>query len=112
MKRTHLDLQETKEMFVFLSKKMIDSKDILTQADKAIGDGDHGIGMAKGFEAVIVKIDKKEFYSLDELFKAIGFALMTSIGGASGAIFGTLFQCAAPHLKEKAFLMPKRFLTF
>lgn len=98
MKRRHLDLQETKEMFVYLSYKMIASKDLLTQVDKAIGDGDHGIGMANGFEAVQTKIASQEFGSLAELFKVVGFALMTSIGGASGAIFGTLFQGAAMKL--------------
>lgn len=88
-------------MFVYLSEKMIDSKDLLTQADKAIGDGDHGIGMAKGFESVRSQIEAKEFATLAELFKTIGFALMTSIGGASGAIFGTLYQGAALHMGDQ-----------
>lgn len=95
MEQTALTLNETKDMFIFMSEKMIASKDLLTQADKAIGDGDHGIGMAKGFEAVREKLRGAEFATLAELLKTVGFALMTSIGGASGAIFGTLYQGAA-----------------
>ena len=88
-------------MFVYLSEKIIASKDILTQADKAIGDGDHGIGMAKGFEAVIEKIQSQSFENLADLLKTVGFALMTSIGGASGAIFGTLYQGAAMKMGDR-----------
>ncbi len=95
MTRAHLTLPETKEMFLYLSEKMIDSKDLLTQADRMIGDGDHGIGMANGFEAVRDKLSEKEFETLAELMKTVGMALMSSIGGASGAIFGSLYQGAA-----------------
>lgn len=100
MENNGLNLQETKEMFLFVADRMIDSKDLLTQADKVIGDGDHGIGMATGFEAVRNKLNGDEFGSLEDMLKAVGFALMMSIGGASGAIFGTLYQGAAKSLTE------------
>lgn len=101
MERTHLNIEETRQMFVYLANQMIASKDALTQADKAIGDGDHGIGMAKGFEAVRAKIESQEFVSLSELLNTVGFALMTSVGGASGAIFGTLYQGAATEMDDR-----------
>lgn len=95
-----LNLKETKEMLLYVADKMIESKELLTEADKAIGDGDHGIGMATGFEAVREKLNGNEFDSLDGIFKAVGFALMMSIGGASGAIFGTMYQGAAKSFSE------------
>lgn len=98
MSKTQLNLQETKGMFIFVSEKMIAHKDLLTEADKAIGDGDHGIGMAKGFEAVRLKMESQDFETLAAMFKAVGMALMSSIGGASGAIFGTLYQGAAKQM--------------
>ena len=52
MGKAALTLPETMDMFIFVSREMENKKDLLTQADKAIGDGDHGIGMARGFEAV------------------------------------------------------------
>lgn len=98
MKKMQLSLQETKEMFMYVAEQMIASKELLTEADMVIGDGDHGIGMAKGFTAVREKLNGYEFTSLDEICKTVGFALMMSIGGASGAIFGTLYQGAAKSL--------------
>ncbi|MCP4399905.1 MAG: DAK2 domain-containing protein, partial [bacterium] len=92
MGKSQLQIQNVQAMLIYISQRMIESKDALTQADKAIGDGDHGIGMARGFEAVLQKIAGQEFSSIERLFTAVGMALMMSIGGAAGAIFGTLFR--------------------
>ena len=97
MAKSLLTVEETKEMFVYVADKMVESKDVLTQADKAIGDGDHGIGMARGFEAVRQKLEAQTFASIGELMKSIGMALMMSIGGAAGAVFGTLFRGAGKN---------------
>ena len=96
-----LNLNETKQMFIYVSKRMIESKDQLTKADQAIGDGDHGIGMARGFEAVLKMLETSDFEMLDELFKAIGKKLLMTIGGAAGAIFGSFFMGAGDNLKYK-----------
>lgn len=109
MGKSQLDLQEVQEMIVYVSNKMIASKDQLTQADKTIGDGDHGIGMARGFEAVLKKVEGQAFSSIEQLFKTIGMALLTSIGGAAGAIFGTLFRGAAKNLQDVEVLTAKTF---
>lgn len=98
MGKSQLSLEEAKEMFIHLSKEMVESKDLLTQADKAIGDGDHGVGMARGFEAVYQKLEGEAFTTIAELLKAIGMALMMSIGGAAGPVFGTLFRGGAKRL--------------
>jgi dihydroxyacetone kinase-like protein len=101
MGKAHLDLQELQEMIVYIANNMIESKDQLTQADKAIGDGDHGVGMARGFEAVIRKVESEDITSIEQFFKTVGMALLTSIGGAAGAVFGTLFRGGSKLLKEK-----------
>ena len=102
MRKAPLTVKETAEMFVFVANKMIASKDLLTQADKAIGDGDHGIGMARGFEAVGQKLENQSFTTIGELFKSIGMTLMTSIGGAAGAVFGTFFRGAGKDEGDSA----------
>ena len=102
MGKDRLNLEETREMFIVVAKGMLESKDILTKADQTIGDGDHGIGMARGFEAVVDKLSKSEFNTIRELLNAIGMTLLTSVGGAAGAIFGTLFRGAAKSLDEAA----------
>lgn len=101
MGKSQLGLQEVQEMFIHLSKGMEASKDLLTQADKVIGDGDHGVGIARGFEAVCQKLEGQTFSALDELLKTIGMALMTSVGGASGAVFGTWFRGGARRLSGR-----------
>jgi dihydroxyacetone kinase-like protein len=87
-------------MFLYVAERMQDSQDLLTQADKAIGDGDHGIGMARGFAAVQAKLIASPPTSIADLLKTTGMTLLTSIGGASGVIFGTLFRSGARNLTD------------
>ena len=102
MGKSQLTVEDAKQMFIYVSHKMEESKDALTQADKAIGDGDHGVGMARGFEAVRRKLEAESFTTVGELCKSIGLTLMTSIGGAAGAVFGTLFRGAGKNLGDKS----------
>jgi len=102
MGKAQLTVNEAEAMFVYVANRMTESKDMLTQADKAIGDGDHGIGMARGFEAVAQKLADQSFTSIGELFKSIGMTLMTSIGGAAGAVFGTLFRGAGKNTADQS----------
>jgi dihydroxyacetone kinase-like protein len=85
-------------MFLHVAQGVQDSQDLLTQADKAIGDGDHGIGMARGFAAVQAKLSASPPATVADLLKTTGMALLTSIGGASGVIFGTFFRGGARNL--------------
>lgn len=89
--KDYLEIKEVKEMFRFISRQIISSEQQLTDIDKIIGDGDHGIGMAIGFRAVDEALDKMEFDTVNELFKEIGMTLLDAMGGASGVIFGTMF---------------------
>ena len=89
-------------MFLHVAHRMVESKDVLTQADKAIGDSDHGIGMARGFEAVIEKLQSQDFTSVEDLLKMIGMTLLTTIGGAAGAIYGTLFIGGSKELANRS----------
>jgi phosphoenolpyruvate---glycerone phosphotransferase subunit DhaL len=63
----------------------------LTQLDSAIGDADHGINMARGMTAVINKLERDRPAQANELFKAVAMTLVTSVGGASGPLYGTFF---------------------
>lgn len=68
-----------------------DNKDHLTRLDSAIGDADHGINMDRGMKAVVAKIDADPPASVDALFKSVGMTLVSSVGGASGPLYGTFF---------------------
>ena len=64
----------------------------LTELDSAIGDADHGANMARGMTAVLEKIGAStNAVAVDELFKLVGMTLVTSVGGASGPLYGTFF---------------------
>lgn len=64
----------------------------LTRLDQAIGDGDHGLNMKRGFEAVRAEAGVFAAKPLPEALKAIGTKLVMTVGGASGPLFGTLFM--------------------
>ena len=98
MGKAELTVAEATAMFLQVAQGMQESQDLLTQADKAIGDGDHGIGMARGFAAVQAKLSATPPVTIAELLKTTGMTLLTSIGGASGVIFGTLFRGGARNL--------------
>jgi dihydroxyacetone kinase-like protein len=74
-----------------------DNKAYLTKLDSAIGDADHGTNMARGMNAALTKIDGLEPGDIGKLLKTVGMALVGSVGGAGGPLYGTLFmQLGAP----------------
>ncbi|MBZ9849022.1 dihydroxyacetone kinase subunit L [Mesorhizobium sp. CA14] len=70
----------------------------LTALDQAIGDGDHGLNMKRGFEAVRAEADAFATKPLPEALKAVGTKLVMTVGGASGPLFGTLFMALGKDL--------------
>lgn len=66
--------------------------DELTALDQAIGDGDHGLNMRRGFEAVRAELGTISAKPLPDGLKALGTKLVMTVGGASGPLFGTLFM--------------------
>lgn len=75
-------------------KKIKENKQFLTDLDAVIGDGDHGINMARGFEAVEGKIDSIKSQDIGNILKIVGMTLVSSVGGASGPLYGTAFMKA------------------
>jgi phosphoenolpyruvate---glycerone phosphotransferase subunit DhaL len=68
--------------------------DYLTALDSAIGDADHGTNLTRGMDAVMVALDQPPA-TVGELLKTVGMTLVTSVGGASGPLYGTFFLRAA-----------------
>src|SRR5262245_20433476 len=71
-------------------------KNWLTELDSAIGDGDHGVNMHRGMQAVMTKLPALAEQEISAVLKAVGMTLISTVGGASGPLYGTLFlQMAA-----------------
>ncbi len=68
-----------------------DNKEYLIQLDSPIGDADHGINMSRGFKAVLGKLPSVADKEIGNILKTTGMALISSVGGASGPLYGTFF---------------------
>lgn len=72
--------------------QIAEQKTALTRLDAAIGDGDHGTNMDRGMRKVVEKLDGADGDDIGATLKAVGMALVSSVGGASGPLYGTLFM--------------------
>lgn len=68
-----------------------ENKSYFTELDSAIGDADHGINMDRGFQAVLGKLDGQGSGDIGAIFKTVGMTLVSTVGGASGPLYGTFF---------------------
>jgi dihydroxyacetone kinase-like protein len=84
-----------------LAVSVIEHADELTSLDQAIGDGDHGLNMKRGFEAVLATLPALADKSAPEMLKAIGMTLVMKVGGASGPLVGTFFMELGKALPEQ-----------
>jgi dihydroxyacetone kinase-like protein len=95
-----LDRVAREKLVRALAGAVIDHADELTSLDQAIGDGDHGLNMKRGFEAVLAALPGLADKSLPEMLKAIGMTLVMKVGGASGPLVGTFFMELGKALPE------------
>jgi dihydroxyacetone kinase-like protein len=79
-----------------------DNKDYLSRLDSPIGDADHGINMSRGFNAVLGKLPSVADKDIGNILKATGMALISSVGGASGPLYGTFFLRSGAASMSKA----------
>ncbi len=88
-----------------------ENKDFLTQLDMPIGDSDHGINMARGFQAVADKLPSLAEKDAGTILKTVGMTLVSTVGGASGPLYGTAFMKAAVAANGKTELTMEDFLA-
>lgn len=84
----------------FATQTLIDHVQELTVLDQAIGDGDHGLNMKRGAEAIQAKLPDMMDASLNEALKTMGKTCVAMIGGSSGPVFGTLLMTLGKELPE------------
>jgi phosphoenolpyruvate---glycerone phosphotransferase subunit DhaL len=94
MEQKSLNPLETRDALTAALSALSSSGDYLNQLDQALGDGDHGSTIARGSDAAIRDLEERTFTTVNQEFEAVGSAMMRSMGGASGILFGVLFRAA------------------
>lgn len=94
-----LDTKQMAAIVEGMAKKIEAEKEYLTELDNEIGDGDHGINLARGFEAVEKKLPSLADGDIGALLKGVGMQLVSTVGGASGPLYGTAFMKAGMACK-------------
>ena len=90
-----LDVEWAKDWMRRSSAMLTEHRMELIDLDRAIGDGDHGENMARGFSALVVKLDEAPPEDIAGVFKLVAMTLMSKVGGASGPLYGTAFMRAS-----------------
>jgi dihydroxyacetone kinase-like protein len=93
------------------SAAIAESKERLTQLDSDIGDGDHGANMDRGFQTVQGKLPEVADKDIGAIFKTVGMTLVSTVGGASGPLYGTLFMQMGGAAKGKLELSLEDFIA-
>jgi dihydroxyacetone kinase-like protein len=90
-----------------LASRLASQKDHLTELDAAIGDADHGINMDRGFAAVVAKLPELRAAGPGALLKGVGMTLISTVGGASGPLYGTFFLRVAAVIGNEVEVDPE-----
>lgn len=91
------------------ARVLAENKDYLTQLDSAIGDADHGANMDRGFKAMMTKLPTVADKDIGTIFKTAGMTLVSTVGGASGPLYGTFFMQAGTASANKLVLAPEEW---
>ena len=96
-----IDNKKVIEILQNISLKINENKDYLTELDNEIGDGDHGINLARGFSEVDRKLESLKDKDIGTILKTVGMTLVSTVGGASGPLYGTAFMYAGKEVGDK-----------
>lgn len=110
--RDTLPLAATRAMLIAVAERVVASTDLLTAADQAIGDGDHGIGMRRGFAAILDQLQGPPAATIQALVRSAGMTIMSKTGGAAGAVFGTFFIAGSAAFADRKEIDGASFADF
>jgi phosphoenolpyruvate---glycerone phosphotransferase subunit DhaL len=108
-----VDAQTIRNWLAHAASDLQAAKGYLTELDAAIGDADHGVNITRGFSAVVDKVNQAGAQTEDvsALFKLVGMTLMSTVGGASGMLYGNFFLQAATVVQGKGELTDAELLA-
>lgn len=95
------DRKKVIEILLAMGKVMEENREFLTDLDNVIGDGDHGINMARGFAEVEKQAQTLAEKDIGTILKTVGMTLVSKVGGSSGPLYGTAFMKAGMTIGAK-----------
>lgn len=109
-----MNVIETKALLLYTAEKMMESEPTLTELDLKIGDGDHGLGMLRGFTAVRDLLQQENFQPKDigELFVTVGTKMMSSMGAPLARYLAPSFVLEVRRLLERMNSILRFLLNF
>lgn len=96
------DQKKVIDILMCMGKVMEENKEFLTDLDNTIGDGDHGINMARGFAEVEKQAQTLDGKDIGTILKTVGMTLVSKVGGSSGPLYGTAFMKAGMTIGAKS----------
>lgn len=96
-----LNVKDFVKWFELANEKIQHQKEYLTLLDQPIGDGDHGINMARGYREVVKILQSNDYHEPSEVLKDVSMTLLSKVGGASGPLYGTAFLKMSMAMKGK-----------
>lgn len=93
-------------MLQAVTQVIADNAEMVTELDQAIGDGDHVFNLQRGLEALTTEVESLQQLPWNNRLQKIGMTLMSTVGGASGSLYGTLFVNMAKALQERTLDLP------
>ena len=106
-----IDTKQILAIIAAIAKRVEAEKDFLTQLDNEIGDGDHGINLSRGFKSVEAILPTLADKDIGAILKGVGTRLVSTVGGASGPLYGTAFMKAGNVCKGKTELTDAEFVA-
>ena len=103
---TDFDGRAFRRFLELFADRLYERREELTELDSAIGDADHGINMDRGFTAVRAKLAELDGQDLGATAKAVGMTLISTVGGASGPLYGTFFLRLGTSMVDQTELEP------
>lgn len=104
------DSKKILEIVLAVAHKMEEQKEYLTELDQPIGDSDHGINLARGFAAVEEKLPALADKDIGTILKTVGMTLVSTVGGASGPLYGSAYMKAGAAMAGKSTMDMQDFL--
>lgn len=96
-----MDQKKITDILMQIADVMDENRDYLTELDNPIGDGDHGINMARGFDEIRKQKEALETKDAGSLLKTAGMTLVSKVGGSAGPLYGTFFMKAGQAVGKK-----------